>query len=322
MATGLLTGGLQSALNPGKNIAPGATAIRKSTAGIAQIPRGPRPAAPPPMPGRLKPIAPPNRVTPLVPIRPVVAPPVGVAGALPAGPAASLLQFDQWLATQPLWIQQQAADVDQQNSLMAGYGFYKDATGHLVADPKAAQDSVIAQEDLHRQQGIGHTAQAGSNHGNLFSGASLLGVQNADDAYRVGAAKALRDLTEKTGAITQHELDTKVGLAPGYTDAVGATKIASPESVLAGFAANKNPANAMAGIDQYLKAYGKFLTPAQMTAFAHARAIQANIQAHTAPPRPVVAKKKTPPAKKPAKQRAGAGAYAGNQGGGSAARGA
>lgn len=351
---GSLLGGLQSAKNPGVNMTAGLRPYRPSRVGVPQLHTGAwtgRPgtamagviggvrttamAAPPTDPSRTTgatqftgghPPAPTNTLGRLAP----VTPPGGVAGALAPPPGASLLQFDQWLASQPLWVQQQASDVAARNSLLSGYGFYNDPAGHLVADPHAAQDSVIAQEDLRRQRGIGHTAQMGANHGNLFSGASLLGVQNADDAYRTGAAKALQDLTGKMGDITQRELDTKISMSPGYNDYVGATQTADPSVALQGFKANKNSANVVAGIDAYLKAYAKYLTPSQAAAFAAERARQVGLYQGpattppkpTAPPKTIKSRKRRRPPGGTGGTRAGGGLYAGNQGGGSAARGA
>ena len=249
MVIGSLLGGLQSSRNPGVNMTPGVKTFRRSRLGIPlratrPIPAGARPAVAPRLGVRFNPLGPgglkaghpiggaagmgvpplgPGGMTAGTPVpRPLPTPPVTTPPVAPPG-SVPLLTFDQWLATQPLWVQQQATNVAAGNSLMSGYGFYKDASGNLVADPNASPDSVIAQEDLQRQRGISRTAQTGANRGNLFSGASLIGVQNADDAYRQGAARALRDLTEKTGAITQSELDTKIGLGGAYTDYVGAT---------------------------------------------------------------------------------------------------
>lgn len=251
---GSLLGGLQSAKNPGVNMTPGAVTPRPSRLGVPLLQsRLVKPVSYTGVPlslGGLRgstvglqhltnpatvPVGGGHAITPGG-SRPTM-PTLPGRGTTPPGPAApagpSLLSFDQWLASQPLWIQQQANDVNTTNSLMAGYGFYKDAEGKFHDDPAANPDSVIAQEDLRRQQGIGRTAQQGANHGNLFSGASLIGVQNANDAYRQGAAKALRELEGKIGDITQHELDTKIGMGTDYTDYVGNTKAAQATAAAA-----------------------------------------------------------------------------------------
>jgi len=307
MAAGSLIGGLQSSTNPGVNMTPAVRLYRPTRKGLSIV----KAAPPKPTTGKREPgIAHPQPTpatpgVPAVPPAPFV-PPGGHATGF-AAPGASLLTFDQWIAGQPGYIAQHAHDVDARNQLLATYGFYQDANGKLIADPKAAQDSLIANLDLRRQQGIGQTAQVGANRGNLFSGASLIGVQGANDAYRTGAAKALSDLTGKVGDIDQKEIDTKLGLQPDYTDYVGNTKTAKPEDALAKTHA-MGAADAVASIDKYVKAYAKYLTPAQLKAFQQERARQVNIYNHQqkhkqvmaaaakrAAPKPKRKKKRRPP---------------------------
>jgi hypothetical protein len=301
-----LIGGLQVSTNPGRNMTPGVLTPRRTRVNLPMYPRfagrpnGSRPAQTPGI-NPNGPSRPPAKNTAPAATGPYM--PVGGVAAHYAAPGSSILSFDQWLASQPTYILQHAHDVDAQNQLLAGYGFYKDKTGHLVADPKAAQDSIIAGLDLGRQQGIGRTAQRGANAGNLFSGATLLGTQQANDAYRTGASKALGDLTGKLGDIDQKEIDTKLGLQPDYTDMVGNTKTQKPEDVLKKLHGEANSANAIASIDAYLKSYSKYLTPAQIKAFQNERARHANIAQHRTHHAEVMAQHRPLPKKKTKKRR-------------------
>lgn len=308
-----LIGGLQSSANPGRNMAPGWGVIRRRPRPVT-----PRAATPPPIyapphypqPGGTNPVGPapvPNSTAGWAPAYdPNVhywgathpgGPSMGAhnvpatpepGGGLPqphgtavgaAPPVASILSFDQWLATNPQWVQQAAASTNARNQLFGQSGFYQDAKGDLHADPSASPDSAYAQLGLGREQQIGHAAQNAANHGSLFSGGALMGVTNATEAYNAGVARAKNSLLGSLGKVTQSDLDAKLALNPDYKAVVDATKTSNPNDVYKQFQALK-PDQAIASIDKYLSAYGKYLTPEQMASFHHLRAVQQNVWNH------------------------------------------
>jgi hypothetical protein len=337
-----LIGGLQSAMNPGGNMTPGYRRVRSSrmnrplgphTASAWHHPWHPGPTSTPQGPYNHGPFGyhPPAATTASGPPAPTgpYTPPGGHAGALPS--PATILTFDQWLASNPQWIAQSGLDANSRNQQMASYGFYRDAAGHLVGDPKAAQDSLYASLGQQHSQAEGHVAQAGANHGNLFSGATLLGVQNASDAYKRGVGKAMADLTGNLGKIDQGELDLKQTLSPDYQDFVANTPSpVKPEDFLKtvqGMGTDlQGNANAVSTIDAYLKKYGSTLTPAQRSALQHERDVQVNAYQHRKHHADIMRTHTTPPPKprRPRKprhphhhhERPGAGMTGGIAGGG------
>lgn len=308
MATlGGILGGLQSRKNPGMNMAPGAYTYRSpgpTTSVLSSLP-GARPGGGTAMGGNVpgRPVAP-----PLAPPARPAAPPAlpAVAAPLPAAPTSSLQTFDQWLANNGQWSQQQAQSNAARNTLMAQFGWVRDASGRLVRDTHAAPDSALAGLDLDLGRNVQTAAQRSSNRGTLFSGATINEVDKATQAYETGVARAQTSLLQNLAGVDQQDLNTKIALDPSYEADVAQVKVDDPARVIAHFA-GLAPGQAVASIDAYLAKYKQYLKPNELAEFARQRQLAwTKFSAPKPAPKPAAPKpatkkpaaKKKPPAKK------------------------
>lgn len=252
-----LIGGLQSATNPGRNMA--------STGYRPRLPRRPRRIGGalggnrPPTGGGGRPNNPTGGNPQGTPVSPQ---PHGTAPALPPAPVSSLLSFADWLKTNPIWTAQAASSAAQRNNLMASYGWEMGPDGKLRQATNAAPDSILAGlgNDLSVTKSRG--AQRAANAGTLFSGGTINEVDKATQAYERGVAAAQTSLIGKLGGIDSQDIATQLDLQPNYDEMVQNTKVRDPGDVVKEYSTLK-PDVGIAAIDQYLKAYEKFLTPQQ-----------------------------------------------------------
>ena len=224
--------------------------------------------------------------------RPLPVPVLPTAPPLGAAPPSSIQTFDQWLANNPQWSQQQGLSGAARAGLYANYGWTRGADGRLVAATDAAPDSVLAGLGTRKARNIQGAAQAASNRGSLFSGATINEVDKATQAYESGISQAQSSLLRGLAGVDQQDLTTKISLGPGYEADVANTKIEKPADAISRLAGLK-PGEAVAGYDAYLKAYEKYLAPNEIAEVKRQRDIA--WKKFTTPKPPPVAPRTRPP---------------------------